>query len=76
MTQPPDCGCGFLPAIPRAIKAVVTGETTALEELERRLGVCRDCSAYLRLTRQCMRCGCFVDLKARDPEGSCPAGRW
>jgi hypothetical protein len=41
-----------------------------------RLKVCEECPSFKKLARQCDLCGCFMDLKAKILQASCPAGKW
>ena len=58
---------------------------------EQRLSICQNCPTdeFRKVTRQCKKCGCFMDIKARliyDPVESvknaehvktfCPSGHW
>lgn len=42
---------------------------------QKRLGVCAKCE-HLALTRQCKVCLCFVDLKVKFSDASCPKFKW
>ena len=41
-----------------------------------RISICEGCEKWLSLTRQCKRCGCFMDLKTKLPHAACPLGKW
>ncbi|HEY6793169.1 MAG TPA: hypothetical protein VI248_00635 [Kineosporiaceae bacterium] len=41
-----------------------------------RLDICRSCPRLIKLTRQCIECGCFMTQKVRLPNASCPQGKW
>lgn len=43
---------------------------------EARIALCNDCDNLVHLTRQCKRCGCFIDVKAKYAKAFCPIGRW
>ena len=61
-----------------AIK-LMRGELPALSDGElagERLKVCAECPQFAKLARQCRLCGCFVDLKVKLLEATCPAGLW
>lgn len=61
-----------------AIK-ILHGELPALAEGElsaERMKVCVQCPEYMKLTRQCRVCGCFLDLKTKVLEMDCPEGKW
>ena len=41
-----------------------------------RAGHCQRCEHYRKVTRQCMECGCLVNLKVLMMNQSCPIGKW
>jgi hypothetical protein len=41
-----------------------------------RLSSCEGCEFFLKLSRNCLKCGCFMDLKTGLPHASCPVGKW
>ena len=41
-----------------------------------RMHICEECDSFLRLTKQCKECGCFMFLKARIAKMSCPLDKW
>ena len=46
------------------------------EVLEERLNICGGCEHFIKLTRQCKKCLCFMRLKAQLPKAECPIGKW
>ncbi len=44
------------------------------EDYKRRLDICRQCSSLQAGT--CMKCGCYVELRAAAKRGSCPGKKW
>lgn len=44
--------------------------------LQRRLAICGECEFFISLTSQCMKCGCFMQLKGKLAESSCPIHKW
>jgi hypothetical protein len=46
------------------------------ETARERLDACRCCPRLSKLTRQCSECGCFMALKVKLPNASCPLGKW
>lgn len=46
------------------------------EVIAERHRICRECDSYVTRTHQCRECWCFMDLKARRPDASCPLGKW
>lgn len=41
-----------------------------------RLKECEACQHFRKLTRQCDLCGCWLDLKTKLLEASCPIEKW
>lgn len=46
------------------------------EVRKERLDMCLKCEHFLKLTRQCKKCGCFMDLKTWVRDLECPVGKW
>lgn len=48
-----------------------------LEELSAsRFTICEQCPSLVKLTNQCRECGCFMKIKVKLKEATCPLGRW
>lgn len=41
-----------------------------------RYSICLDCDKMFRPTKQCKECGCFLVLKVKVKNQSCPLGKW
>ena len=46
------------------------------EVLDERLAICQSCEFFIKLTKQCKKCGCFMRLKGALPHSECPVGKW
>jgi len=46
------------------------------EVSEQRFEICKACPELFELTKQCKKCGCFMALKTKMKEASCPIGKW
>ena len=46
------------------------------EVREKRLELCNGCEHFIKLTHQCSKCGCFMDLKTKIRAATCPVGKW
>jgi hypothetical protein len=46
------------------------------EEKNKRIDICNSCEFLLTLTRNCTKCGCFVDGKATFAKSECPMSKW
>jgi hypothetical protein len=45
-------------------------------EAQERLDVCLECPSLIHATKQCKECGCFMALKVKLKEATCPLGKW
>ena len=41
-----------------------------------RWNICMSCDRLLKVTRQCKECGCFMKVKVRLKNSTCPLGKW
>ena len=41
-----------------------------------KMKMCIQCPHFIKLTKQCKKCGCFMPLKVRLPGQSCPINKW
>ncbi len=41
-----------------------------------RYDICKRCPELFDLTKQCKKCGCFMALKTKLAEATCPIGKW
>jgi hypothetical protein len=41
-----------------------------------RLTLCNSCPELIKLTKQCKKCGCFMVLKTKLEDATCPIGKW
>lgn len=41
-----------------------------------RMAICLTCPKLIQLTKQCTKCGCFMEAKTKLPHASCPLGKW
>ena len=46
------------------------------EEAEHRLRICSQCPELIKATSQCKQCGCFMKMKVKLKEASCPLLKW
>lgn len=56
----------FNPNMPRAER----------EEMERRYAICQECPFFLRGSKRCSRCGCFMKFKTSLEMAKCPEHKW
>ena len=58
---------------------ILHGELPQLAEGElaaERMKVCKGCVQFTKISHQCKLCGCFLDLKTKLLEASCPIDNW
>jgi len=53
-----------------------TLEKLSEEATEARLSICKECPEFVKVTSQCKKCGCIMNLKAKLPNASCPLNKW
>lgn len=41
-----------------------------------RMKMCLQCEHFFKPTRQCIKCGCFMPVKVRLKNSSCPVKKW
>jgi malonyl CoA-acyl carrier protein transacylase len=41
-----------------------------------RFNICKVCPELFQMTKQCKKCGCFMALKSKLKNASCPIGKW
>jgi hypothetical protein len=41
-----------------------------------RYDICMSCPSLIKGTRQCKKCGCFMNQKAKLAHAGCPLGKW
>jgi hypothetical protein len=56
----------------------VTGraEEAPPEVADARYEICKACPELINLTKQCKKCGCFMALKTKVNNVTCPIGKW
>ena len=48
-----------------------------MEEVRaKRLEICDQCPELIHMTKQCKKCGCFVQLKTKLESAFCPLRKW
>lgn len=51
-------------------------ERASAEEAERRFDICKQCPEIIELTSTCKKCGCFMYMKTKLKDATCPLGKW
>lgn len=44
--------------------------------IDKRLEICNSCEFLTKLTKQCKKCGCFMEFKSKLKNAGCPIGKW
>lgn len=51
-------------------------KTADPELAEQRMSICTQCEFYIKLTHQCSKCGCIMNLKTKLKDAECPINKW
>jgi len=43
---------------------------------KQRFDICKSCPELIKLTTQCKKCGCFMNVKTKLEKATCPIGKW
>lgn len=46
------------------------------EKEKERFSICKACPELIKLTKQCKKCGCLMNLKTKLEMATCPLGKW
>ena len=41
-----------------------------------RYNICLQCPELIKITNQCKKCGCFMNVKTKLEAAKCPIGKW
>lgn len=57
---------------------LINPDTEMLSEKDAsiRYSICKECPELIKLTKQCKKCGCFMNAKTKLKMASCPIGKW
>ena len=53
-----------------------TAILASMKDRLKRAELCHSCEHYRRVTRQCRKCGCIINLKVMIANSVCPIGKW
>jgi hypothetical protein len=51
-------------------------EYATKDEENTRFAICESCPSLINPTKQCKECGCFMKLKVKLKQATCPLGKW
>lgn len=60
----------------RSKKPGSAGERASNEKQKQRMSICQECPRFVKLTSQCLECGCIMNLKTKLEHATCPLGKW
>lgn len=67
----------FAKAIVDETKYIVSGSGLLnQDEVNKRIEVCNSCEFFVKDDKRCIKCGCFIKIKARMRSQKCPIGKW
>lgn len=46
------------------------------DEADRRYNICKECEFFIKKTRQCNICKCFMPIKTKISITKCPKNKW
>jgi hypothetical protein len=59
------------------LSALNPANYTVSEEIEnKRYSICKACPELINITKQCKKCGCFMNMKTKLEASKCPLGKW
>jgi hypothetical protein len=70
-------GGNFVSALAREAKSLVVGEKAIDKDVfNQRITTCQSCEHFVVDSSRCLKCGCFIKIKARMRSQKCPIGKW
>jgi hypothetical protein len=51
-------------------------EWASEEKADKRYSICKVCPHFIKATKQCKKCGCFMAAKSKLEKALCPIGKW
>ena len=56
---------------------LLKGDNKTTDEIAaERYEICKACPELIKLSKQCKKCGCFMNLKVKLAFAECPIGKW
>jgi hypothetical protein len=73
-----DMAKGFIGSAKDIISGVVAGEgLIASDEVHiHRMNICGGCEFFIRDEKRCNKCGCFMEVKSKFINTTCPIDKW
>ena len=47
-----------------------------MKDPHKRFEICKECPFFIKATKQCKKCKCFMFLKVWIKDADCPEGKW
>ena len=58
-------------------KSIVSGDDPIDQDtINKRIEVCNSCEFFVKEDGRCIKCGCFMQIKASMRSQTCPIGKW
>jgi hypothetical protein len=54
----------------------INSQKISKEEAEARYTLCVTCPFFQKITKTCLKCGCFMAAKTKLDSAKCPIGKW
>lgn len=51
-------------------------DDVSFDVYQERMSICSSCPELIKLTKQCRKCGCFMEAKTKLGNAECPLGKW
>lgn len=57
---------------------IVNPNTEWVDEItaSNRFSICEACPELIKMSKQCKKCGCFMTIKTKMKQATCPIGKW
>lgn len=67
----------FVKALKDEAISIASGEESIDQNtIDKRIDTCNSCDFFMKKNERCIKCGCFIKLKARMRSQTCPIGKW
>jgi len=62
----------------KTVKSVAAGNPINVDsqEANKRKNICNSCEFFNKAQERCLKCGCYMAVKAYVKASSCPIGKW
>lgn len=73
-----DMAKGFIGSATDVVTGAIKGKgVMVIEEIyNQRMDMCQKCEFFIKDSKRCSQCGCFMEAKSRFKNTYCPVGKW